>query len=87
MNFSDYVKHDAVGLAQCVARREVTDDELLALALGQSARAQPKTNAICRMMESEARIQLASRASSRWRPATMAAVRSAFPLPAAACSG
>jgi amidase len=59
MNFSDYVKHDAVGLAQCVARREVTADELFALALGQSARAQPKTNAICRMMESEARIQLA----------------------------
>ena len=58
MNFADYVKHDAIGLASCVARGEVTADELLALALGQSARAQPKTNAICRMMESEARAQL-----------------------------
>jgi len=58
MNFSDYVKHDAVGLASCVARGEVTAGELLALALGQSERAQPKTNAICRMMESEARAQL-----------------------------
>jgi amidase len=58
MKFSDYVKHDAVGLASCVARGEVTADELLALALSQNARAQPKTNAICRMMESEARVQL-----------------------------
>jgi len=57
MNFSDYLKHDAVGLAQCVARREVTADELLALALEQNERAQPKTNAICRMMEGEARAQ------------------------------
>jgi amidase len=59
MNFSEYLKHDAVGLAQCVARREVSADELLTLALRQSERAQGKTNAICRMMESEARAQLA----------------------------
>ena len=58
MNFSEYVKHDAVGLASCVARGEVTASELLALALGQHERAQPKTNAIIRMMESEARAQL-----------------------------
>ena len=59
MDFSDYLKHDAVGLAERVARREVTPDELLALALRQNERAQPKTNAICRMMETEARAQLA----------------------------
>jgi amidase len=59
MNIFDYLKHDAVGLAECVARREVTAVELLALALRQNERAQPKTNAICRMMESEARAQLA----------------------------
>jgi len=58
MDFSDYVKHDAVGLADRVWRREVTADELLALALRQCERAQPKTNAICRMMETEARDQL-----------------------------
>ena len=58
MNFSEYVKHDAVGLASCVARGEVTANELLALALGQHERAQPKTNAICRTMESQARAQL-----------------------------
>src|SRR5579872_5299104 len=57
MNISDYVKHDAVALAECVARREVTADELLALALQQNERAQPKTNAICRLMDSEARAQ------------------------------
>ena len=59
MNFSDYLKHDAVALAERVARREVTADELLRLALAASERAQPKTNAICRMMEKEARSQLA----------------------------
>jgi amidase len=59
MNFSDYLKQDATALADCVARREVTAGELLALALSQHERAQPKTNAICRMMESEARGQLA----------------------------
>jgi amidase len=59
MNFSDYLKHDAVGLAECVARRDVAAEELLGLALRQSERAQGKTNAICRMMESEARAQLA----------------------------
>ena len=60
MNFSDYVKHDAVGLAERVARREVTAEELLTLALRQHGRAQPRTNAICRMMEKEARGQLAT---------------------------
>jgi amidase len=58
MDFSEYVKQDAVGLADRVWRREVTADELLALALAQNERAQPKTNAICRSMEAEARGQL-----------------------------
>ncbi|SHN80207.1 amidase [Bradyrhizobium erythrophlei] len=58
MNFSEYVKQDAVSLADRVWRREVTADELLALALRQNETAQPKTNAICRMMETEARAQL-----------------------------
>ena len=59
MTFSEYLQHDAVALAGCVARGETTAGELLELALGQSARAQPKTNAICRLMENEARSQLA----------------------------
>lgn len=59
MEPADYINHDAVGLAEAVARREVTAEELLALALQQNARVQPRTNAICRLMESEARAQLA----------------------------
>jgi len=59
MNFTDYLQHDATALADCVARKEVTAAELLDLALRQSERAQPKTNAICRLMEREARAQLA----------------------------
>ena len=55
MNFTEYLKRDAVALAECVARRETTAEELLELALQQSQRAQSKTNAICRPMESEAR--------------------------------
>jgi amidase len=58
MKSSEYMQHDAVGLAELVARGETTAAELFELALGQSAKAQPKTNAICRMMESEARSQL-----------------------------
>jgi len=58
MKSGEYLQHDAVALAECVARGETTAAELLDLALRQSARAQPKTNPICRLMESEARSQL-----------------------------
>src|SRR5246127_1809237 len=58
MKSSEYLQHDAVGLAELVTRGETTAAELLELALGQSAKAQPKTNAICRMMEREARARL-----------------------------
>src|SRR5271156_1360727 len=58
MKSSEYLQHDAVGLAECVARGETSAAELLELALRQSAAAQPKTNAICRLMEAEARAQL-----------------------------
>jgi len=58
MKSSEYLQRDAVGLAECVARGETNAAELLDLALRQSAVAQPKTNAICRLMEGEARSQL-----------------------------
>ena len=58
MKLGEYLQHDAVGLAECVARGETSAGELLDLALRQSAAAQPKTNAICRLMEDEARSQL-----------------------------
>ena len=28
MDLSDYLRHDAVGLAECIARREVTADDV-----------------------------------------------------------
>jgi len=59
MKFSEYLACDATQLAAHVARREVTADELLALALGQNERVHPRINAICRSLEAEARAQLA----------------------------
>src|ERR1700689_4398869 len=58
MKSGEYLQYDAVGLAECVARGEVGAGELLDIALRQSAVAQPETNAICRLMEDEARSQL-----------------------------
>ena len=58
MKLGEYLQYDAVGLAECVARGETSAGELLDLALRQSAVAQPRTNAICRLMEDEARSQL-----------------------------
>ncbi len=59
MKFPEYLACDATQLAAHVARREVTADELLALALAQQQRVHPRINAICRSMETEARAQLA----------------------------
>jgi amidase len=58
MKSGEYLQYDAVGLAECVARGEIGAGDLLDIALRQSAAAQPKTNAICRLMEDEARAQL-----------------------------
>jgi amidase len=59
MKFSEYLACDATQLAAHVARREVTANELLGLALAQQRRVQPRINAICRSMETEARAQVA----------------------------
>ena len=59
MKFPEYLACDATQLAAHVARREVTADELLALALARQQRVHPRINAICRSMEAEARAQLA----------------------------
>src|ERR1700684_887983 len=58
MKTSEYLQHDAVALAALVKRGETSAQELLELALRQSAVVQPKTKAICRVMEREARAQL-----------------------------
>ena len=46
MNFEDYRRHDAVGLAELVARREVSASELLDAAAGRVAEVNPRINAV-----------------------------------------
>ena len=59
MNFTEYLACDATALAQAVARGEVSATELLELALAQQARVHGRINAVCRLMEPQARAQLA----------------------------
>lgn len=58
MKFSEYIRCDATALSGHVASGAVSPEELLGCALEQSARVNPKTNAICLSMESQARKQL-----------------------------
>lgn len=58
MKLSDYLTHDATGLARLVAQGDVTAPQLLDLALQQHAKVGPRTNAVLRLMEPEARRQL-----------------------------
>ncbi len=46
MDFEDYRRHDAVGLAALVARREVSAGELLDTAVARMAQVNPKINAV-----------------------------------------
>jgi amidase len=59
MRFAEYLRRDATDLAALVARREVAAAELLDLALAQHARVHARLNAVCRLMEPQARAQLA----------------------------
>ncbi len=58
MNFSEYLACDATELAALVAKGDVSSGELLDIALGQYRRAQPKINAVTRLLEPQARAQL-----------------------------
>jgi Asp-tRNA(Asn)/Glu-tRNA(Gln) amidotransferase A subunit family amidase len=60
LNFDEYRRHDAIGLAALVARRETTAGELLATALARAHAVQPLWNAITQWHEDFARRQLAS---------------------------
>ena len=55
MRFDEYRSHDAVGLADLVAKGEVTAGELLDLALARMAEVNPKINAVTRDMSDRAR--------------------------------
>ena len=59
MDFTDYRRHDATSLAAEVAAGRVTAERLLDLALARLAELQPHLNPVCRLMQGEARAQLA----------------------------
>jgi amidase len=59
MDFADYRRHDAVGLADLVARRDVSSAELLDVALARTAAVNPKLNAIVQLLEPLARRAIA----------------------------
>jgi amidase len=55
MDFEDYRRHDAVGLAALVARREVSAGELLDTATGRMAEVNAKINAVTMDLTKQAR--------------------------------
>ena len=57
MNFEDYRRHDAVGLAALVARREVSAGELLDAAAARMAEVNPKINAVTLDLTERARAE------------------------------
>ena len=59
MDFTTYRRHDATSLAAEVAAGRVDAQTLLSLALTRLAEVQPRLNPVCRLMEAEARAQLA----------------------------
>ena len=59
MDFAGYRRHDATSLAAEVAAGRVSAASLLDLALARLAEVQPQLNPVCRLMQAEARAQLA----------------------------
>ncbi len=53
--FSEYSNYDAVGLAELIAKRDITAGEALEAALARMRRVQPELNAVVYEMEDEAR--------------------------------
>ena len=58
MDFPEYLQHDATSLAALVARGEVSPAELLDTALAHNARVHGRINAVCRLLEPQARARL-----------------------------
>ena len=44
MNFQDYIRYDAVGLAELIRKKEVSADEVLRAALSRLDEVNPKLN-------------------------------------------
>ena len=55
MNYEDYAKYDAVGLAKLVAQKDVSPTEILDAALARMAAVNPAVNAVVRVLEDDAR--------------------------------
>jgi len=60
MTIDEYVRHDALGLAERVRSGEVTAGELLDLALACTERLDPELNAVVHLMEEDARAAAAA---------------------------
>jgi len=60
VSFEEYVRYDALGLAQLVRRGEVSPDELLDAALARMAAVNPRINAVIHLMEARARAAIAA---------------------------
>ena len=60
MAFTDYGRHDALGLAALVRAGEVTADELLDEALARTAAINPRINAVIHLFEERARAAIAA---------------------------
>jgi amidase len=58
MDFAHYLQHDATALAALVARGDVAPGELLDLARARNAAVHGRINAVCRLLEPQARAQL-----------------------------
>ncbi len=63
MNGEEYREHDGLGLAELVARGDVTAGELLAAARERAAAVNPRINAIVRPMDAEADARVADGAA------------------------
>jgi len=59
MNFDEYRQHDALGLADLVARREMTARELLDIAMARADAVNPALNALVRRQDDAARAMAA----------------------------
>jgi amidase len=58
ISLNDYTSHDGLGLAELVARREVTPDELVAAALEAVANVNPRINAVLQTLPAEAAAEI-----------------------------
>src|ERR1700724_3483143 len=58
ISLNDYTSHDGLGLAELVARREVTPDELVAAALEAVAKVNPRINAVLQTLPAEAAAEI-----------------------------